>query len=279
MNSVRKNFGKAFNRFKSRLFLSVFLLPIIIEVLLYRQVEEVFIVTAVAAWLTFIVLSLLFGRIYCGVICEAGAIQRLFNLIGEGIIGKNFEIPKRIDKYLRWFKYLFAIVLILWGISKMKILVSNGMPLHQYSYIASSLGWGEENILELLSVFFITTTVIGTILIKSFWCKYLCFKGAVVGGVSRIGLSKIKVEKSSCNNCGICTKVCPVNIEVNKEIEKRPLDCLSCQQCVAVCPKKAIYNEALGKRLNPFLFIIAATMVYILIIIISTFISRFIPIT
>ncbi|MCX7708486.1 MAG: 4Fe-4S binding protein [Clostridia bacterium] len=265
-----KRLKKVFTRFKSRLFLSVFIIPIAAELVFLRKIEEKLILSTVSVWIALLISGILFGRTHCGIMCKAGAIQRFANLLGEGILGRTFTVPHRIERYLRGGKYLFVLILTLWGIIKFKWLIYDGMPLEQYTYLAIALGADGEDFLHYLSVFFLIITIIGTFLVKSFWCKYLCLRGAVLGSLSMISLNKLEVDGASCIHCGICSKICPMSISVFKKNAGRHMDCLGCQQCVAVCPQNAIFNTVFGKKVNPFLLIIMAALVYILVLWVSS---------
>ena len=53
-------------------------------------------------------------------------------------------------------------------------------------------------------------------------------------------LTPIIVDKSKCNSCGLCEKLCPVN---NIKLIKYPEflnNCILCMRCFAYCPKEAI---------------------------------------
>ncbi len=55
----------------------------------------------------------------------------------------------------------------------------------------------------------------------------------------------IKVDKSSCIKCGICTKVCPpgvLSMGANGPVAIASQICMACGHCVAACPRKAIDN-------------------------------------
>ena len=44
-------------------------------------------------------------------------------------------------------------------------------------------------------------------------------------------------------HCGKCLRVCPMNVEVNKESRKRKrgTECILCYECTNVCPTKALH--------------------------------------
>ena len=56
-------------------------------------------------------------------------------------------------------------------------------------------------------------------------------------------LLRVHCDESKCVQCGKCLKVCPMNVEVNKESRKRKnaTECILCYACTKVCPKKALH--------------------------------------
>ena len=55
-----------------------------------------------------------------------------------------------------------------------------------------------------------------SLVIRNFWCRYLCPYGALLGIIGLLSLTKIKRNPSSCIDCGKCAKVCPSFIKVDK---------------------------------------------------------------
>jgi ferredoxin len=57
-------------------------------------------------------------------------------------------------------------------------------------------------------------------------------------------LTKILINKETCNDCGLCTSVCkinalnisPPNWELNFDFNK----CVGCNNCIEVCPTRSI---------------------------------------
>ena len=77
-----------------------------------------------------------------------------------------------------------------------------------------------------------------SILIRNFWCRYLCPYGALLGGLSFISIFKIHRNENTCTQCQQCTGTCPVDIKVHKTTGVLSDECHACLKCVAVCPEK-----------------------------------------
>ena len=62
------------------------------------------------------------------------------------------------------------------------------------------------------------------------FCKYIC-------------PVTVHCDENTCVHCGKCLKVCPMNVEVNKESRKRinGTECILCYECTKVCPVKALH--------------------------------------
>lgn len=54
---------------------------------------------------------------------------------------------------------------------------------------------------------------------------------------------RVHCDESKCVHCGKCLRVCPMNVEVNKESSKRKrgTECILCYECTKVCPTKALH--------------------------------------
>lgn len=75
------------------------------------------------------------------------------------------------------------------------------------------------------------------------FCKYLCPITVFLKPMSYFSLLRVHCDESKCVQCDKCLKVCPMNVEVNKESRKRKnaTECILCYACTKVCPKKALH--------------------------------------
>ena len=56
-------------------------------------------------------------------------------------------------------------------------------------------------------------------------------------------LLRVHCDENKCVHCGKCLRVCPMNVEVNKESRKRKngTECILCYECTKICPTKALH--------------------------------------
>lgn len=75
------------------------------------------------------------------------------------------------------------------------------------------------------------------------FCKYLCPITVSLKPMSYFSLLRVHCDESKCVRCGKCLRVCPMNVEVNKESRKRKngTECILCYECTKVCPTKALH--------------------------------------
>ncbi|KUO70301.1 MAG: hypothetical protein APF77_16560 [Clostridia bacterium BRH_c25] len=259
-----KHISRIFRKYRNPLLLATFAVPIVTLILLAAFINKAITSSIVVLWISYILLALLFGRAYCGYICPIGLKQRFFNFVGELIFKEPFEIPKRLDKYMRMFKYIVASVLIIWSLFKLRILIGDN-PLSQYSELWNELGF-IEGMLDWVMIILFLSTIIGSITIKYFYCKYFCIKGSVFGLLSNVCAFRLKVDKNKCTECKSCSMNCPMNIRVHTLETVKSMDCLRCQQCVAVCSEKAINNTFMGMAISPAVLIPVIIIAFIILL-------------
>jgi len=80
--------------------------------------------------------------------------------------------------------------------------------------------------------------LIAFIFVSRFMCRIFCPFGAIYSLLSKFALFKMSYNDKLCVHCGVCNKVCPMGLEVTKEVGTG--ECIVCGDCLKVCPKKAI---------------------------------------
>ena len=90
------------------------------------------------------------------------------------------------------------------------------------------------------------------------FCKYVCPVAVVLKAGARFSMLRITGDADKCNECGLCTRNCPMDIDIPRYIKngQRVLltECIFCQNCMAVCPNQALtYSFALDAGGKEFL--------------------------
>lgn len=197
-------------------------------------IEKIFSGTLIILIITLII-ALIFRRSFCGLICPFGALQEFFGLIGKKVFKKRFIMPEKVDKPLRYLKYVILVITIYFAWSTAGLWVNAYDPWAAYGHLTE----GIESLMEeyLIASIILVIVLIGSLLYDRFFCKYLCPMGAFYGLVSKLSPSKITRNENTCINCGMCNKSCPVNIKVSELKEVKSAECINCQSCILSCPK------------------------------------------
>ena len=197
-------------------------------------IQKIFSGTLIILIITLLI-ALIFRRSFCGLICPFGALQEFFGLIGKKIFKKRFIIPEKIDKLLRYLKYIVLLLTLFLAWKTAGLWVSSYDPWAVYGHITAGItSLVEENLIGLI---ILMVTIVGSLLYDRFFCKYICPMGAFYGLISKLSPSKITRNEDTCVNCGLCNKNCPVNIKVTELKEIKSAECINCQSCILSCPK------------------------------------------
>ena len=164
---------------------------------------------------------LIFGRGWCGYACWTAMVLDFLPY------RKNQESRKKIG----WIRYItfassliFVSALFLAGVANMERIMF-------WAFVAG-------NILYYVS---------GIILAFDFkdnraFCKYVCPVTVILKPMSYYSLFRIKCDSEKCVSCGLCKKVCPMDVDMTDNSRKRRngTECILCMECKKACPKEAL---------------------------------------
>ena len=233
-----------------------------------------------------LLLTILFGRIYCSVICPMGVFQDIIiwlrRKIGLGLTKSNAKKAQKyaqavkegkksaddkpvLKPYVKHFDFhkeyriarygvliLFVIALIV-GIQLFVALIA---PYSAYGRIVRSivgLAEGQTVVLPLIITAAITLIVI--FICAWFWgrewCSTICPVGTVLGLFSRFSLFRIQIDADKCKACGRCGRGCKascIDMDNHKVDYSR---CVDCFDCIDRCKEGAVkYKFAYGCKKN-----------------------------
>lgn len=218
-----------------------------------------------------VLLTLLFGRIYCSVICPLGIFQDVVSSVNRK--RNRFRHSPAITKLRYGVLGLFVIVFMA-GVGSVVALLE---PYSAYGRIVSNLfapiyQWG-NNLLAYVAeradsyVFYQTDVWIksmGTLVIAAVtfiviavlawrggrtYCNTICPVGTILGFLSRFSIYKHRIDTDKCNGCGLCARNCKASCIDTKAHTIDYSRCVSCFNCIDKCNKKAIRYERGHKKL------------------------------
>ena len=194
-------------------------------------------------------LGVLVGRFICGWLCLFGLIQELLYKIPV----PKVTVPKKLDKGLRWLKYVFLILFVIllpaflkanMGLSSVPYfckyicpvgVLEGAFPLAALDAgIRAQLGWLFRWKFVILAVI-----VVGSMFIHRPFCKYICPLGAFYGLFQKFSFLRLKLDEEKCIRCGACTRQCKMNVDVVHN--PNSAECIRCGACTKVCPTGALY--------------------------------------
>ncbi len=188
--------------------------------------------------------GILFGRFICGFLCPFGLIQELFHKIKTPKLKKNRFT--RLFSYIKYVILVFFVILvpILYGLRQVplpgfcKYICPAGTLEGAFGLLSNSINAGKLSMLGPLFTWkfvLLVSFIVGSVFIFRFFCRFFCPLGALYGLFNRFSVFGIKLEKSKCTSCGLCTAKCQMDIRHVGDHE-----CISCGECIDVCPTQAI---------------------------------------
>lgn len=182
-------------------------------------------------------IGLLFKKSFCSWMCPVGTLSESLWMFGQKVFGRNITVPRWLDYPLRSLKYLILAYFV-WAIFGMSAQVLEAFlysPYNRVSDIKMYLFFADISNFALTVILIL---MVGSVIIKNFWCRYLCPYGALLGSLSWLSPVKITRNTSTCIDCELCTIACPSNVKVHKANKVHSDECMACMSCVQACPVK-----------------------------------------
>jgi len=225
-----------------------------------------------AVLLAIVLFTLLFGRVYCSVLCPAGLFQDAVIRIKQKVKKKNrfrYHKPNRVLHYS-----ILSITVLLWILGSVtlvnlldpyanagRVLTTVAKPvlvffnnqlthlLHHFNvFTLHTISYKVAWIAIIYPLLFLGTLFTLSWMRGRLFCNSVCPVGALLSLFSAKSLFRLQIQNQSCNSCGQCIQSCKAEcISVkNKTIDHAR--CISCYNCVSACGNQAIgYEMAVTK--------------------------------
>ena len=210
-----------------------------------------------------LLLTLLFGRIYCSLLCPMGIFQDVVIRISNLFKTKK---QKRFGyiKEVRWLRYsILTLTIALW-------IVGFGLPLllldpySNYGRVAThlfkpvitlfnnglhyiwpgSFYYQSHIAISLLSYLLPAAILITIVVMSALWgrlfCNTICPVGTFLGFISKYAAFRPVINKDACNHCALCVTKCKAECINSKEQKIDHSRCVGCFNCTVACAQGAI---------------------------------------
>lgn len=213
-----------------------------------------------------ILLTLVFGRVYCSVICPMGVFQDVISWLSGQRKKKKYRFSYSPAKnILRYTVLTLFVIAVIAGIGSFVALLA---PYSSYGRIANNLfapiyQWGnnvfayfaeraesyafyETSVwMKSLPTFVIAVVTFIAIVVLAWrngrtYCNTICPVGTVLGFLSRFALFRISIDTEKCNACGLCSRKCKAACIDGKRHTVDYSRCVACMDCLDTCKHGAI---------------------------------------
>jgi len=184
----------------------------------------------------FIIVALLFGRIYCSVICPLGIMQDIYSWLGGKFKKNRFSYVKE-HKWLRYTVLVIFIACLIIGFAPVTTLLD---PYGNYGRIVTSIYMRN---LTLSIIAWVVMLVLGVLafLYGRAYCNSICPVGTILSFFSRFSLFRVQFDEEKCKHCGLCEKNCKARAIDSKAGKVDYSRCVVCGDCTAQCKFDALH--------------------------------------
>lgn len=209
-------------------------------------------------------LTLVFGRIYCSVICPLGVMQDVISRLHTRRKKNRFSYSAE-KKWLRYGFLALFVAAFAGGLGSLMALFS---PYSSYGRIAENLLrplWSlGDNALAAIAervnsyafysadvwvkslptfiVAAVSLIVIGYLAWRGgrTYCNTVCPVGTFLSFFARFSLMKVRIDEDKCNGCGLCSRNCKAACIDFKSHKIDYSRCVVCGDCIGKCRKHAL---------------------------------------
>jgi polyferredoxin len=206
-----------------------------------------------------LVLTLVFGRIYCSVICPLGIMQDIFGWLGKKAKKNRYTYSKQKHALRIIFFVMMLISIVLGGGTIVQLLA----PYSAFGRICTNLlqpvwmagnnvlaaiaeqydsyAFYQTNIwmraLPSLIISIVTLVILAVLAWRNgrTYCNTICPVGTLLSVFAKFSWLKIHFDVDKCKNCSLCTKNCKAACIDYKTHTVDPLRCVVCGDCIDSC--------------------------------------------
>lgn len=224
-------------------------------------------------FISWLIITLVFGRVYCSTVCPMGTLQDItacirlrlkprdyrytapannvryitvFIVLGCLMAGV-FAVPSIIDPYTAYMRMCNDILAPVYGFLTGSAAEPPAHMTWQHNVAVKAMtGWAGT------SIAVITAAIVAGFSARRgrIICNTVCPVGTTLGFIARFSIFQIDIDTDKCTNCRRCEYVCKsCCIDMNDHVVDGSR-CVNCFNCINVCPDDAIRYTSRRKQLS-----------------------------
>lgn len=218
--------------------------------------------------LALVVLTLVFGRIYCSSVCPLGVYQDIVSRLRKWTSTRKNRKRYKFLPPLNWLRYGFLALTIAGFITGLHVLVGLLDPYSAFGRITVHLFkpvyQAGNNLLfsiftsfddhtfykisiYLLSIASLVTALVTLLTVSilawrngRIYCNTVCPAGTLLGLLSRFSLFQIRFDSQKCTLCGSCARECKSSCIDFKQLTVDSSRCVTCFNCIDSCKESGL---------------------------------------
>ncbi len=125
-----------------------------------------------------------------------------------------------------------------------------------FPYVQEVIKYSGENFATVGALIFLALIVVGSFFVRRVWCRF-CPTGVSIAVVNKLKgfrwapVLHLDKNETKCTKCGICKRVCPVQVtEVYEQKGGKIMTsmCMLCFRCVEMCPYEDCLRVNVGRK-------------------------------
>ena len=235
-------------------------------------------------------MTLFLGRLFCGWLCPFGLYMDLITVLRKAVKIRHRNLPEKLNNVLNRLRYvILAAILIMpfvlgpiadwqWPLSlgltgPFKPLITLIGPVEplivpwaagvqfyglniSFPYFSEIVFFSAPEFLLYALLIFFGITFAGSLAFRRVWCRF-CPTGvsfAILNRLSRVNRDPtlhLEKEEEKCTKCGICKRVCPLQVTEVYEEKGGKIStsmCMLCLRCVEMCPESGCLKVKLAGK-------------------------------
>lgn len=199
-------------------------------------------------FVSMLVLSMFFGRAWCGYLCPSGGLQECLFMCNSDPAVQN---RRNMIKYVIWTIWIIAVIVTF-------ILGKNDVTIDPF-YMTDH-GISVSGVYNYVVYYGVLLLLVIPALIhgRRATCHYICWMapfmviGSSLGRLLHVPQLHIEAESADCIACGKCSRSCPMGLDVKTMVSERKnetcTECIQCGACIDACPKKVLRYRMKWRR-------------------------------